>query len=136
MREIAVWVVITDGLSARICSNGDGVAILFPRDAASDCLADEWDTETRFRHAYAGWHAAGAGRHIASAKRRFVEELAAFLRDGARERAYDNVVLIAAPQIADDLHEVLAPETRALLVGGILRDGNGGNAPRSAFCCN
>jgi protein required for attachment to host cells len=47
------------------------------------------------------------------------------LLEGARERAYDGLVIIAAPTVAAELEERLAPDTRALLIGNIVRDSLG-----------
>jgi hypothetical protein len=44
------------------------------------------------------------------------------LLEGARERAYDGLVIIAAAPVEAELEEALAPETRTLLIGKIVRD--------------
>jgi protein required for attachment to host cells len=44
------------------------------------------------------------------------------LLEGAREGAYDGLIIIAAPAVAAELEDALAPETRALLIGEIVHD--------------
>lgn len=44
------------------------------------------------------------------------------LLESAREHAYDGLVIIAAPPVAAELEEALAPETCALLIGQIVLD--------------
>jgi protein required for attachment to host cells len=48
--------------------------------------------------------------------------LVQILSEAAREGAYDGLVVIAAPEIARELDRALTPETRARLIGEIVRD--------------
>jgi protein required for attachment to host cells len=48
--------------------------------------------------------------------------LAQILNEGAREEAYDGLIIIAAQEIASSLKRALSPETSALLIGNIVRD--------------
>lgn len=136
MNQASIWVVITDGASTRICSSGEGVTTLIPalHYAASEPRPE--DREFSFRNAYAGWDSGARGKRIETPCRRFAKELAAFLREAGRERAYEGVILIATPKIADELQDVLSPETRALLVGGIVRDRSGQNSGESSYAYN
>jgi protein required for attachment to host cells len=44
------------------------------------------------------------------------------LLEGAREAAYDGLVIIAAPAVAAELENALAPEALARLFGEIVHD--------------
>jgi hypothetical protein len=44
------------------------------------------------------------------------------LLEGARERAYDGLVIVAAAPIIVEFDTALAPEVRALLIGKIIQD--------------
>jgi protein required for attachment to host cells len=44
------------------------------------------------------------------------------LLEGARDKAYDGLIIIAAEPILADLKDALAPEARALVIGKIIRD--------------
>jgi protein required for attachment to host cells len=44
------------------------------------------------------------------------------LLEGAREGAYDGLIIIAAPAVAAEREDALAPATRALLIGEIVHD--------------
>lgn len=52
----------------------------------------------------------------------FTDHIAQILGEAAAERAFDALVIIAAPHIASEIDHALAPQTRALLVGEIVRD--------------
>jgi hypothetical protein len=51
-----------------------------------------------------------------------IAHVSQLLLEGARERAYDNLVIVAQAPIADQIENALAPETRALLIGKIIQD--------------
>jgi protein required for attachment to host cells len=52
----------------------------------------------------------------------FMDHIAQILGEAAAERAFDGLVIIAAPHIAGEIERVLTPQARALLVGDIVRD--------------
>lgn len=136
MRELAVWVVITDGLGACICSNRDGVTTLVPNGTVSKRDSFTVDWEARFRNAYGNWYDRGRDEESEPSGRSFATELAAFLRKAACEHSYDGIVVIATPRIADELQDALSPETRELMVGSIVRDVNELAVPRSRYAYN
>jgi protein required for attachment to host cells len=115
MRD-TIWVVITDGATARICSSEDGVTTLLPTLGAVENFAgadeafepsERWISSPRVQPSF---------------KRQFASELARILSDGASEEAYDGLIVIAAPRIMGELRNALAPETRKRLIGEIVRD--------------
>jgi protein required for attachment to host cells len=115
MRD-TIWVVITDGATARICSSEDGVTTLIPALGQYESFAGQDEVWTPGRTQ--AWNVSQAP----SFKRQFASELARILRDGASEDAYDGLIVIAAPRIMGELQRALAPETRERLIGEIVRD--------------
>lgn len=97
MRKSATWVLITDGMEARVCSTADGLTTPLPMPPLS---------LDRQRHS----------------KRLFAHSLAQFLHDARRAGAYGRLIIIATPLIAEALDEALLPETREFLIGKIVRD--------------
>jgi len=98
MRKSTFWVLITDGVSARVCATDNGMTTPLPMPALS-VLNGSWSS-----------------RHL------FAHSLSQFLRDAGNEEAFNRLIIIATPAIAHELNETLAPETRALLIGKIVRD--------------
>jgi hypothetical protein len=123
-----IWVLITDGVNTRICSSEDGVATpvtspIFPPDGALE------------RHAsiHAAWFKAeGQHRLSPNPSRQHLWHLNQLLAEAARARAYDGLIIIAADPVAATLKEILAPETRALLIGKVVSDF--GSSDRPAPC--
>jgi hypothetical protein len=122
-----IWVVITDGVSTRICSSQDGMAtpIATPVFNLGSTNPDERDLA-----AYKAWFKAD-GRHRLgrNPRREHVLHVSQLLLEAARDRAYDGLIIIAAEPAAAELKEALAPETRALLMGRVVRDLAGFDAP-------
>ena len=115
-----IWVVITDGISTRICSCQDGMTtpITIP------CFnLDGPDMGHRDVVAYKVWFKAERQIRLSQHPRhQHISHVSQLLLEGARERAYDNLVIIAQAPIADQIENALAPETRALLIGKIVQD--------------
>jgi len=118
MPQGGLWVLITDGVTARICSTGDGMTTPLPMHGLA---ASEWD---RWANGLGlGLHgSASRPAFFRGGKRLFAGSLAEFLQQAGREHAYENLAIIAAPQIAGPLNDALAPETRARLIGKIVCD--------------
>lgn len=82
--------------------------------------------DARDLEAYRAWFKAEPQRRLSqNPRRQHVWYVSQVLLEGARERAYDGLVIIAAPTVAAELEERLAPDTRALLIGNIVRDSLG-----------
>ena len=117
MREKNVWVLITDGETARICSTRGGHTTPIPTPPPRSALGGQDDRAAR------AWQ--GGNRRSTfdrSAKRDYAGYLAQLLLEAGREGAYDGLIVIAAPEIMKELNLALAPETCARLIGGIVRD--------------
>ena len=115
-----IWVLITDGVSTRICSSHDGMAT--PITAPCFNLYG-WDSDDRDVMAYKAWFKTERqARFSQSSRHQHVLHLSQLLLEAARERAYDGLVIVAAAPIVAQLEDVLAPESRALLVGRIIED--------------
>jgi protein required for attachment to host cells len=122
MRKARIWVLTVDGEGARICSTADGRTKFIPTPAYPALMSRD---APAFRgcKAYEAWYRADRPCLLVSgAVGHFAAHLAQVLREGAREQAYDGLIVIASPEIARSLERALAPETCALLVGEVVRD--------------
>ena len=116
-----IWILITDGASSRLCSCHDGMAtpITTPLFDVHGISSDDQDVT-----AYKAWFKAEPQKRLSqNPRRQHLLHVAQLLLEGARERAYDGLVIIAAAPVAAEIKEALAPETRALLIGNIVRAG-------------
>ena len=59
---------------------------------------------------------------MAGATAHFMDHIAQILGEAAAERAFDGLVIIAAPHIAGEIERLLSPQARALMIGDIVRD--------------
>ena len=115
-----IWVVITDGISTRISSCQDGVTTPITAPYFNLC---EGDSDERDVRAYKAWFKTERQTSLNQNPRgQHLFHIGQVLLEGARERAYDNLVIIAQAPIADQIESALAPETRALLIGKIMQD--------------
>jgi len=115
-----IWVLITDGVSTRICSSQDGMAT--PITAPSFNLCG-WNSDDRDVIAYRAWFKSERQVRLdQNPRRQHVFHISQLLLEGARDRAYDGLVIVAAAPIVAQLEDALAPETRALLIGRIIED--------------
>ena len=113
MRNFRIWVLITDGVSARICSSGDGnvMPITPPEDAPFNRSQGASGEMSR------AWYRFKAGHgFLHGPKAQFAGHIAQILQEAAAEHAYEALVIIATPQIAEELERALDPRTRALLI--------------------
>lgn len=119
MHHSRIWVLITDGFSARICSSGDGNVALIapPEDLVVDSNKCSPDDMARAWYRFSG----GSG-FPRGPKTQFAGHIAQILQEAVAEGAYEALIIIAAPQIAEELEHALDVRTRALLIGDIVRD--------------
>jgi len=123
VRGACIWVLITDGVTARICSTGDGLATPVVAPMVPTCPLDGPADIVWNETAYRAWFSADSQRLFpSSAKGQLALHLAQLLNEGARDRAFSGLIVVAAPQIRWELKQALSPETRALLIGKIVRD--------------
>ena len=119
-RGTRIWILITDGVSSRLCSCHDGIATPITTPLFDICGTRFDDRDVR---AYKAWFKAEIHRGLSqSPRRQHVLHLSQLLLESARERAYDGLVIIAATSVAAEVEEALALETRALLIGNVVRD--------------
>jgi protein required for attachment to host cells len=120
MRNARIWILITDGVSARICSTGDGAttAITAPTELRSTAIG-----EPTIRRMSEAWYLLG-GRNDSmwGATARFADHIAQILGEAAAEGAFDRLVIVAAPHIASEIERSLPSQARALMIGEIVRD--------------
>src|SRR3979409_2169769 len=118
MRNTRIWILITDGVSARICSNDEvrTVAITAPRETRSRAMGDP----PRQRIDEAWYLQGGKSSLMGGTSAHFMGHIAQILGEAAAERAFDGLVIISAPQIASEIKRTLSPQTRALVIGEIV----------------
>ena len=118
--DARIWVVITDGVNTRLCSSEDGRTTPIAPPAFPPETTDSPD---RYVSMHTAWFKAEGQRRLSrSDHRQHLWHVSQLLLEGAREGAYDGLIIIAAADIAAKLKETLAPETRALLIGKVVRD--------------
>ena len=118
--DTRIWILITDGVSSRLCSCQNGMtAPITPPLFDLDGLASD-GPDVR---AYRAWFKAEPQKWFSQSSRRLhLLHVCQLLLEGAHARAYDGLVIIAAAPIAAELEDTLPPEARALLIGKIVRD--------------
>jgi hypothetical protein len=93
---------------------------------------DGSDPDDRGLRAYRVWFKAEGQQQLSrNPRRQHLLHVSQLLLEGARDRAYDGLIIIAAEAVAAELKEALAPHTRALLIGKIVRDFAGFEPPAS-----
>jgi hypothetical protein len=115
-----IWVLITDGKGSRLCScqNGMTAPITPPLFELDSRTSDSPDLS-----AYKAWFKTEPqGRLSQNPQRLHLSHVCQLLLEGARARAYDGLIIIAAAPVAAGLQEALPQEARALLIGKIVRD--------------
>ena len=118
MPDGCFWVLITDGVTARICSAADGMTTPLTMHGLTSSKWDCWANGL-------GVGLQGAGSRQAfftGGKRLFAASLAQFLQQAAQEDAYEKLVIIVAPHIAGALNAALGPEARARVIGKLVCD--------------
>jgi len=120
MPNTRIWILITDGVSARICSTDDGstVAITAPQEALSSTMGEA----PRQRIDEAWYLQGGKSSLMHGASAYFTGHIAQILGEAAAERAFDGLVIISAPHIASEIKRALSPQTRALMIGKVVGD--------------
>ena len=122
MRKARIWVVITDGMSARICSTEDGSVHPLIRHSPEGVIPADSLANREEERSQAWYRMRGQSFSIRRTTSVLAGHLVQVLAEAARERAYDGLVVIAAPGIARELDRALTPETRIRLIGEIVRD--------------
>src|SRR6266550_3561494 len=115
MRNNRIWILITDGVSARICSTSEGIAraITAPTEPPSTSVGDPEN-----KRASEAWYIlSGRFGLMGGATAHFMDHIAQILGEAAAERAFDGLVIIATPHIASEIERALPPEARALMIG-------------------
>lgn len=125
-----IWVLVADGKTARIFSAHGRTERFEPavpfelrlpnpstREQGADKPGRVFDSTGQARHAvepHADWHR--------EAKRKFAEDIADLLKEKTRENAFDELLLIAPPQLMGDLRTALDGPTRARVKGEVVKD--------------
>jgi protein required for attachment to host cells len=130
MKPARTWVLIADGARARILENdGPGKELhevagaVFHGDhaATSDIMSDR-NPRT--------FSSVGASRSAIEThsdphrelKKKFAHQLADVLTSKLREKAYDRLVVVAAPSALGDLRAALSDEVKSKVTGEVAKD--------------
>ena len=130
MKPTRTWILIADGARARVLENdGPGKGLhevaggVFHGDHAAthDIMSDR---EGRSHSSV------GPGRSAIEAhsdphrelKKKFAHQLADALADGLQRKAYDRLVIVAAPSALGDLRAALSDQVRAKVTGEVAKD--------------
>jgi len=130
MQPIHTWILIADGARARILENDgpgkglhevSGGAFQGEHAATHDIMSD------RTGRSYSS---VGPGRSAIEAhsdphrelKKQFAHRLADALALGLRRKAYDRLVIVAAPSALGDLRAALSEQVRAKVIREIAKD--------------
>jgi protein required for attachment to host cells len=130
MKVTRTWILIADGARARILFNdgpGKGLHALpggvFHGDHASthEIMSDR----TGRTFSSTGPARAAIEAHSdphRELKRNFAHRLADALAEGWRNRAYDRLIIVAAPSALGDLRPALSPEVRTKVTAEVAKD--------------
>ena len=115
-----IWILITDGVSARICSTKDGTttAIVAPTELRPTASEDPGNK----RKSEAWYLLGGKSSFMRGPTAHFTDHIAQILGEAAAEHAFDGLVIIAATHIASEIERALSRQTRALMIGDVVRD--------------
>jgi protein required for attachment to host cells len=130
MKPTRTWILIADGARARIlCNDGPGKGLnavpggVFHGDHAAthEIMSDRAGrTFSSTRPARAAIEAhSDPHREL---KRNFAHRLADALAQGWRNRAYDRLIIVAAPSALGELRSALSPEVRAKVIAEVAKD--------------
>jgi hypothetical protein len=115
-----IWVVISDGANTRICSCDDGMTMPIVSPVFEP---DDADSDRRGLNACRAWFKAEQqSRPSRNPRRQHIAHVSQVLLEAAREGAYGGLIIIADESVAADLEDALSLESRALLIGKIVRD--------------
>ena len=130
MKPHITWILIVDGERARLLQNlgpGKGLSRAIngeffydtraTRDLGTDKPGRSFESASAARHAYepkVDWHRAE--------KQVLCKEMAKIVNQGALEKSYERLVLIAPPQILGDLRQMLDDHAKSKIIGEMDKD--------------
>ena len=130
MKPTRTWILIADGARARILQNDgpgkglhavDGGVFHGDHAATHDIMSDR---EGR-SHSSVGPGRSAIESHSdphRELKKKFAHQLAEALASKLREKAYDRLVIVAAPSALGDLRAALPEQVRAKVTGEVPKD--------------
>lgn len=130
MKPITTWILIADGARARVLENtgpGKGVAEVAGLEFTDERLRSRDIMADRPGRAFAS---AGDGRSamerptdpVEKRQSDFARSLAAKLDRKRRQKAFDRLVLVAAPAALGHLRGALSPQLRELVTAELAKD--------------
>ena len=133
-KKSTTWVVVADGSSATIyATTGPGEGLRRTAALRSDAARKSTRALGTDRPGRTQSSAAGAARRAGlapradwhrEAKREFLERVAAALDDGAKDKAFERLVLVANARALGDLRAALSARVAKRIVGELRKDLN------------
>ena len=130
MKPTKTWVLIADGARARVLMNtgpGQGLhpveGLVFHGDhAATHDIVDDREGRTFSSHGPGHSSIEARSDPHRDLKTKFAHQLAGILARGLEEKAYDRLVIVAAPSALGDLRTAISDHVRATVVGEVNQD--------------
>jgi protein required for attachment to host cells len=130
MKPTRTWILIADGARARILLNtgpGHGLTpvdgLVFDGDhSATHTIVDDREGRT---HSSVGHGRSAIEAHSdphRELKSKFAHRLAEVLDDGAENKTFDRLILVAAPVTLGDLRTMISKRVATLVIGEIPHD--------------
>lgn len=129
MRKTVTWIIIADGTRARILKNdgpGKGIDLVVDDIAGENRPGRDIMADRPGRSFDRG----GQGRHATEQrtdprridKEAFARTVADMVADGCEKKAFDRLVLVAAPKVLGDLRALLPKQARNMVSGEVAKD--------------
>lgn len=130
MKHPTTWILIADGATARVVSDGGEGRSLVPVDdlrLAGNNLPDRDLAADRPGRAF---DRAGTGRHAMEPRtvphriehERFAREIVAALEQARQQNRFDHLILVAPPRMMGDLRSLLPPVIAEAVSGELTKD--------------
>ena len=130
MKNLSVWIVVADGARTQVFVNngqGTGLKSALPHALISDNRpSGELATDRPGR----AFDSAGPGRHAMQPstdpqrhqQKTFAKEIAKMLDEQHSKKAFDQLIIVAAPRMLGDLRDALTQQIRQLVIGEVDKD--------------
>jgi len=130
MKHKKTWIIVADGARAQVFINsgpGSGLESALPQALVADNRPSGDIGSDRPGRSF---DSAGQGRHSMQpssdphqyAQAEFARDIAKLLEEKRGQKAYDQIIIIAAPKMLGELRSALDPSTSRLVVGEIDKD--------------
>lgn len=129
-KKLVTWIVVTDGAKARIvANNGPGINLSVHQEYSSTAARQKEEDLVSDRKGRS-FDRSADGRHAMEPrnsskqmeKEKFVQSVVEQVRQGGHEKAFDQLVLVAAPAALGQLRKALSGEFGDRITNEIAKD--------------